>query len=1261
MYKNYLFFLIGIMYCFILNAQPKLITGSISKEELGSMWGEPNKLFQIPLVYVTRIGLDENCVNITTNFKELTYRQLNGDEDSLIQFWAPSSEIKIDYELVTEKKRQKALLKFSPFRLNPITSKIEVVETFSIEVSENTQKLKSAQDQTYATESLLKSGNWFKIKIDTTGVFRLTYDDLKKIGLSNPENTRVFSYGGRQLSFWNNKPSFDDLNEIPTEIFMGNDNSFNAGDYIIFYAEGAVTLNYDTKNKFFIHKQHDYSKFIYLFLTCDLGKGLQINTIENNQSPDYTSTSFDAIKYYELDKVNLVRSGRRWYDEKRADGFRDSVLFYFPNIVQGEKITGSIAIAGRKAPGVQSTYFNFKYHNNNVSNIAITNSYAEYIYATYYNQVISFTPTDQNNIYISYIFNSASSLSEGYLDYICLNARQNLVYNTSHQLLFRDSRIPVSSNARYIISNNGHSIQVWDISTPTKPSKVITNAEGNTTSFNFWNDQEIKEFVAFDESVLLKPIIEGDDLGLVTNQNIHAQPTADLVIVSNVKFLKEAEELAELHRQKDNLTVSVFTPQQLYNEFSGGTPDVSAIRNYMRMLYKRSDVELPRYLLLFGDGSYDNKDILGFGSNLILTYQSESAEAEATSFVSDDFFGMLDDNEGETTGALDIGIGRFPVQTEEEAKVMVEKVKTYMSAKSMGDWRNTVTLIADDETSFVNNSEKLIKQISGLNDNFNFDKIYLDAYKQVSISSGERFPDVTEAINEQIDRGTLLIEYIGHGNPRLLAHEEILTVQDVKTWTNYNKLTFFITASCEVGRFDDHDRISLGEWILLNPTGGGIAAFTTTRVTYDDSNYGLCKNLYDEAFNKNNRIGDFILYAKNNAYHITPDDNFLLLGDPALKLAVPQNNIVVSEINDSPLAGETNEYLSNTETNGLKASSNDAINALDTVTVKGYIVDETGNMIEKNGILQISVYDKPVTITSNGYDMTPKQFEVQNSILYKGKDSIENGYFDFSFIVPKDINYSFGNGKISLYASIDSADGAGFTRQFMIGGTSNTSIADWDGPEINLFMNDENFINGGVTDENPVLLAQLIDESGINTTGNGIGHNITAILDNNQDNVLILNNYYEGYINTYKSGEVRFPLSGLKAGEHSLIFKAWDIYNNSSEAKINFTVYGENTVAIENLHNYPNPFYDETFFAFEHNQSDIELEIEIDIYDLMGKCVARLVSSQSSNSFAIEPIRWTGITEGGDKLAKGLYIYRARLTTSNGLENIKSSKLMILK
>jgi len=1225
---------------------------------------------QLPVIYGS-VPIDSDSRISTVSFTSENYEPLSDVKKNLYLSKINLDSITIRTEIQTERKIKSLGYSFIPLRLNPITRQPEKLTSYSIQISGIAAHLKSTSERTYTSESLLKSGNWYKIKVDTTGIFKLTYEELKSIGIDKPENVRVYGYGGSQLPFMNNETNYDDLKENPIVMNYGNDAVFNNGDYILFYSQGPVTWKFDQSKELFIHHIHDYSNYIYLFLTSDMGPGLRIQTLdENNKTASYNTSTFDAYACHEKNSYNLVKSGRTWYGERLKSGSPVSFGFDFPNRVANENIKLFTQVAGRTAKNTPVASINVYQGSDLLTSIAISSYYDIYNYAFNYIKNLSFKPTS-SSVNLTYDLTGGNSSSEGYLDFICLNTRENLVFNPKGQMGFRDQKsVGESQVTQFEIDNQGKILTIWDVTNPSEPVNMKLVSQGTKTQFKATTDT-LRYYIAFDGSSFLSPVISGDDLGQIENQNLHGIDHYQMVIVTHPKFMKYAEEIAEFHRTMDTLSVFITTPQMIYNEFSSGTPDVSAIRNFMRMLYDKANTEeqMPRYLLLFGDGSYDNKNIKSSNSNYILTYQNENGVSETASFVTDDFFGLLDNDEGMHIGALDVGIGRFPVQTEEEAQIMIDKIKHYSSSKSRGDWQSQICFIGDDEDIGIHTIQA--NDIAGMvnqdHPEYNLDKIYFDAFQQISTPSGQRYPDATKAINDQVAKGALIFDYVGHGNPRLLAHEEVLTVPDVRSWTNYDRLSIFVTASCEVGRYDDYERTSMGEWFILNPNGGSVATLTTTRVVYSGSNDILNTNFFENVFNTNYRLGDIIRVAKNNTNGITDINkrNFSLLGDPALKLAIPLNRVVVTKINGKDIEATTgeSELAPYHAPEVMSTTIYDTLTALSTATVHGYLVDSHGNLLDTlNGILYPTIYDKPISITSYGNDKTaPITFKVQNNVLYKGRASVVNGFFDFTFIVPKDINYQIGNGKISLYATFDSIDAIGYTDQLLIGGSAENAEADYNGPTVKLFINDTTFINGGITNENPVLLAQLFDESGINTTGNGIGHNITAILDNNQDNVLNLNNFYQGYLDNYNSGEVIYPFLGLSAGMHTLTFKVWDIYNNSSESEINFNVYGSTTPVIENVYNAPNPFSKSTSFSFTHNQANKYIQVTIRIYGLMGNEVAVLNQSDDNGSFTISPISWNGTSTNGAKLEQGVYIYRVEIKTADGLKTGKSSKLMIFR
>ncbi|MQY79206.1 MAG: type IX secretion system sortase PorU, partial [Bacteroidetes bacterium] len=719
---------------------------------------------------------------------------------------------------------------------------------------------------------------------------------------------------------------------------------------------------------------------------------------------------------------------------------------------------------------------------------------------------------------------------------------------------------------------------------------------------------------------------------------------------------------AEYHINSDNLAIEVVTPGQIFNEFSSGAPDVAAIRDFVKMIYDRGTPEnLIKYLLLFGDGSFDNISEHENNTNYILTYQSENSIRPTQSYVTDDFFGLLDDTEGGSDGLIDIGIGRLPVTTVEEAQEIVDKITRYGNPEAMGDWRNNICFIGDDEDNNIHmrDANTLATFIDTVYPSFNVQKIFLDAYPQVSSPRGESYPEVNTAINNRINSGALIINYTGHGNERGLAHEQILSMDDIPSWKNKNRLPLFITATCEFSRFDDIDReingeikrkTSAGEKVILNTLGGGIGLLTTTRLVYSSPNFILNQNFYKYAFKRDSqmkpyKLGDILRLTKNVSGSGINKRNFTLLGDPALALSYPLYNIITDSIN------------------GHDIETADTLEALSRVTISGHIENLTGEIMDTfSGIVYPMVFDKPSTVTTLGNDETPvMQFMVQDNVLYKGKASVSNGNFSFSFVVPKDISYNIDYGKISYYATNSVFDANGVYKEILIGGFSTDYLSDEEGPEIELYMNNRNFVSGGITDENPKILAFISDPNGINTVGNGIGHDITAVLDDDYRNLIVLNNYYESDLNSYQSGKVEYPLSGLSEGNHIIVLKIWDILNNSAEASIEFVVTRSSGFIIEELFNYPNPFTDNTSFVFEHNQAESELNILLQVFTLSGKIIKTIETQIYSDGFRSDPIIWDGLDDHGNKIGTGIYIYRLQVRSSNDQMVVKTQKLVILR
>ena len=1050
---------------------------------------------------------------------------------------------------------------------------------------------------------------------------------------------------------------------------INNNGQFDTTDFILFYGQAQHRWKFNNADNRFHHYLNVYSDSTYYFITADLGPGKRISS-QNSSSLPITNnvSSFDDYQFHELESENLLQSGRQWFGEIFDILNSYNFSFTFPNIEASSNVYGKVQVAGRSDSPV-NFYWTL---GNTSSSFNVSSVQTSNIYGTYYNVAYdTINISSSGNIPVS-ITKTSSSPAIGWLDYIELNARRNLIMNGS-QMIFRDQKSVGAGNiSKFSVSNASSSLQIWDVTHPLDIKLQLGNFSGNNFEFILPTDS-LKEFVAFNGQSFLTPT----KIGKVPNQDLHSLAQSDLLIVTYPGFLRQANTLADLHRSQDNFSVSVATTEQVFNEFSSGAQDVCAIRDFVRMFYNRAvdSTQLPKYLLLVGRGSYNLKSSVN-NTNFVPAYESGLSNDPTLSYPSDDFYGMLDTNEGNwdvTPDMLDIGVGRLPVKTSTEADVIVNKITKYTSIPGsietgnscssnlcygLGDWINTITFCADDEDGGIHEqqADQLATKIYSNYKKYNIDKIYLDAYQQISTPGGDRYPDATADLNRRMNRGSLIVNYTGHGGQLGWAHERFLEIFDIDSWTNQCKLPLFFTATCEFSRWDDPKQTSAGELTFLTPNGGGIGLMTTTRVVYSTPNFTLNDAFYNHTFvpMKNGqmpRLGDLQMLTKND---MVPSDinqrNFALLSDPALSLNYPKYNVVTTNINNAP----------------VNTSQPDTAKALSHITVSGEIHDKNGNLLTNfNGIIYPTVYDKAAKITTLSNDGTgaspPFNFLLPTPILFKGKASVTNGQFSFSFIVPKDIAYNFGKGRISYYSHNGFEDASGYFEDFIIGGTDTTALADTKGPDVKLYLNDEKFVYGGTTNTDPKIFAVVSDSSGINTAGTGIGHDISAVLDADATQPLVLNDYYESDMNSYKKGSVRYPLANLSEGRHTLTIKVWDVYNNSSTAYTEFVVASSASLALKHVLNYPNPFTTKTSFYFEHNRCCTNMDVQVQIFTVSGKLVKTIQQRVNMEGFRSEPIDWDGTDDFGDKIGRGVYIYRLRVKTSSGETAEQFEKLVILK
>ena len=1116
-----------------------------------------------------------------------------------------------------------------------------------------------AAAQEYAASSVLASGRWAKIAITSEGIYRLDYSRIREMGITDPATAVLYGNNRGQLSFMNDGTAPDDLREIAVTVEKGSDGIFNDGDYMLFYAEGTHRWLHDPSSGGYSFLRHHYSDTAWYFIGPQpSGPLVMVTDTPPSASPTDASQSTDVVFRHEREEISLIRSGREWYQQV-ASGIQNSVSPDFTDLITSERIRYRLRVLGRSDTGTSFTLAQGTETVKSVTVPPVTMTDLNGIFAEIVTVSDSVMPSSISPAF-SITFSSGGNMAAtGYIDYVDFLARARMVYRDRH-LIISDSRTAGTGRVTRFSVESSASLRVWDVTDPFSPRAVQTATQGGNTLFTTATDS-LRKFVAFAATHIRQPV----RFVAVQPQNLHALAPADMVIVTHPLFRDYAERLSAIHLADDGTSSVIVTPEEIFNEFSGGIPDAAAIRNFVKMIRDRGmDYGSPlKYLLLFGDGSYENKTPPPQNSSFIPTWQSVNSNTGVLSFTSDDFYGLLDDGEGEAEGFLDIGIGRLPASDTLSASIMVRKIESYLSASNSGSWRNILCLVADDEDANLHmlDAEGLAEAASAVAPPLTVEKIYLDAYRQVTSVTGDSYPDASKAVDDRMAAGCLIMNYVGHGNESGLAHERVIRTDNINSWKNSKMLPLFITATCEFSRFDDADinrttglitaKTSAGEMVLLNPDGGAIALMSTTRVVYSAPNYALNRAIYDNAFKtapdgRSMRLGDIIRQAKVSSGTGMNKRNFLLLGDPALRLAWPVRGRVVTD-----------------SINGVHISlPSDTLKALSLVTVSGHLEDADGNLMPGfNGTLEPTVFDKPGNVSTLANDGgSPMIFPVAGNILFSGRTTVTGGRFTFSFIVPLDINYSYGNGAIKYYAFDSISDLNGSFSGITVGGFSGTAMDDTEGPEIRLFMNDTLFNDGGVTDNSPILLAFLSDRSGINASGTGIGHDIIAWLDDDMSSAVALNSLFRSDIGLHSSGSLAYPLMVAERGKHTVSLRAWDNLNNPSVATLRFVVEAGGSFRLNNLLAFPNPATEGTKFTAGHNRPGTEMDITLTILSSDGRTVRVLREKSYSAGYALPDIPWDGCDINGGRVARGLYLWRAEAVTSEGEKASATGRFIIL-
>ena len=752
----------------------------------------------------------------------------------------------------------------------------------------------------------------------------------------------------------------------------------------------------------------------------------------------------------------------------------------------------------------------------------------------------------------------------------------------------------------------------------------------------------------------------------ITNQDHHADAATDMVIIipTSQHLLAQAERLKAHHEQHDGLRVTIVPADELYNEFSSGTPDATAYRRYLKMLYDRATTpnDKPRYLLLFGDGAWDNRMLTSEWSgynpdDYLLCYESENSFSQVNCYVSDDFFCLLDDEEviqttnGNSTtyaGKPDVAVGRLPARTPDEAKTLVDKIISYAQNEHAGPWQNEICMMGDDgnDNSHMKTADKVATMIESTYPNYNVDKIYWDAYQRTSSSTGYSYPDVTRLIKQQLQNGALMMNYCGHGAAYAMSHELVMKLTDFESQQS-NYLPLWMTASCDIMPFDGQKE-NIGETVMLNSKGGGIAFFGTTRTVYATYNEVMNLAFTKHVLTPGMAIGEAVRLAKRELVEKSSDLTcnklqYTLLGDPALQLNTPRQKMVVDSINGMPA------------TQGIKLAAGSI------VKITGHVELNNETDTDFNGIVTLSVRDAEETITCRLNDRSStgadKAFVYQDrtNYLYRGSENVTEGVFHFTFAIPKDISYTDGSGLMTLYAiNVDKTRSAhGENESFELIGSS-TALTDSIGPSVYCYLNSKNFKNGGKVNTTPYFIAELYDDSGINASGSSIGHDLELIIDGDMNQTYNLNNYFEYDFGDYRSGSIGFSIPQLSIGTHKLLFRAWDILNNSTTTELLFEVSEDAGAGEFNVTCTQNPASTNTQFVITHDRPGSELKVTLDVFDLGGRQLWRQTDTVMATNDTVT-IDWNLNVAGGSRLHTGLYL--CRLTLNDG--DSQTIKLLI--
>ena len=1106
-------------------------------------------------------------------------------------------------------------------------------------VARNWAKKKKALNKITVTNSVLATGEWVRFEAPEEGIYKIDFNLLSTMGFDpisiDPRTIKIYNNGGKVLPENVSAPRPVDLQENAIKVVGEEDGKFDQGDYILFYGRGTNFWDYDTTTGVIRRYHHPYSDHNYYWISFGGENGKRVkDKVGLNTTPGYIQKNTLAYTDVEDDKINIGKTGREWY----GDDFSQAVLSRtYINSLNGRIDNSEIKYTLRFA-NASSGPLTLKADENGTAIFSqILGGYgtARYTAGVPYTRIASYSgvlPDNRSVLKISIVPTSVTTV--GYLDYIEISYTKDIkAFEDKVEFFSKDTTAVIEYHLHDFTSTN---IEVFDV-TDYSNVKQVTNfvqLSGGDAKFQISEEKgRVKKYIAVGSHKYLTPV----NFESISNSNLRGiAEGAKYIIITPKEFREAADRLKEYRENEARIPVStvVVNVDEIYNEFSCGMLDVSGIRDFIKYAYDNWQIT-PEYVCLFGKGTYDYKNIEGFNDDLIPTYQTPESLRLLSSYTSDDFFATVDGIDSN----IDLVAGRIPAKNLDEANGYVNKVIDYELHSKKGVWRNLITLVADDgltSTTYEGSehtapTEWIANQI--LPQSFDLDKIYLADYPVVITGAGRRKPQVNQAIIDAINNGTLLINYIGHGSPEVWAHE-IVFEKSVTIPQLHNKEYFFlVAATCDFAYYDIPNFESGAEELLFLKNAGMIASFNSARLVFSGLNHSLnyqfLNDLLDSQRDTLNLIKPMAdaYFTTKQSFNGTNDKKYHLFGDPVLRLQVPQYGGDIDSINGQPLNADVQ------------------IKALSNTRISGKIVKpDNQKWDDYNGEGLLTVFDSQRTKLLEQIDNYP--MVIPGGVIFRGRVTVTNGEFTANFVVPKDISYENKNGKIIFYFFDSNSDGLAFTKKIIVGGTDTTVVNDGDGPNIDIFFDDASYTNAYLVGPEPNLIVKLTDETGLNTTGTGVGHSLEGILNENESNPIDFTNYFTGDLDAGgKSGEVNFKFNKLSDGDYSLLVKAWDVFNNFSSEDAVFTVVNDDQLVIRDIYNYPNPFSTSTTFTFQHNLTK-PIDVKIKIYTIAGRMIKQIERENVNQKFV--KISWDGRDADGDNLANGTYLYKLIVKTTDG-------------